>query len=531
MIDRALDSNPTLDGDSLVTALRGAIDRHGDRIALIDGVSGASVSYRELGHRIDRIAGWLDTAGVRRGDRIALWSPNTPPFAAFTFAAFELGATVTMIGASATDPEVEMQLRDAGARVVVAAPALAERALALGAGPVVALGAARGAVSLVEVLERGPARPRDVHGADPGGPALLPYSSGTTGLPKGVVLTHRNLVVVCRQIQQALEIRERDVTLAVAPFAHILGITAELLVPLVSGAAVVTVPRFAPVEFIELLERHRVTYLAVPPPIAMALAEMPLGDRDLSSLELIAVGGAPLPDAVHHALERRLPRCSIGQGWGLTETSGAISLPNRSSGSRPGTVGRPLLGTEVRAVDIDSGVDQPPGSDGELWVRGPQIMAGYLGRPDATAAMIDADGWLRTGDLGHIDDDGSVVIVDRLKELIKVNAFQVAPAEVEAALVAHPDIRDAAVVGRPDPRKGEVPVAYVVARCPVERAALDAWLTPRRAHHKRPVDIIVVEQLPRTPSGKLRRQLLRDRDVVSSSAAKVGSSISPEPKE
>jgi len=332
-------------------------------------------------------------------------------------------------------------------------------------------------------------------------------------MPKGVVLTHRNLVVVCRQIQQALEVRERDVTLAVAPFAHILGITAELLVPLISGATVVTVPRFAPAQLVELLERHRVTYLAVPPQIAMALAEMELADRDLSSLELIAVGGAPLPDAVHHALARRLPRCAIGQGWGLTETSGAISLPRRSSGSRPGTVGRPLLATEVRVVDIDSGVDQPAGSDGELWVRGPQIMAGYLGRPEATAAMIDADGWLRTGDLGHIDDDGNVVIVDRLKELIKVNALQVSPAEVEGVLVTHPTIRDAAVVGRPDPRKGEVPIAYIVARGPVERAALDAWLAERLAPHKRPIDVIAVEQLPRTPSGKLRRQLLRDRDV------------------
>src|SRR6185436_11896573 len=183
MIDRALENDAMLDGDSLVAALHGAIDRHGDRIALIDGTSGASVSYRELGRRIDRIAGWLHTAGVRGGDRIALWSANTPPFAAFTFAALELGAAVTMIGASAADPEVEIQLRDAAARVVVAAPGLAERALALGAGPVVALGAARGAVSLAEVLERAPTRPRDAPGVDPGAPALLPYSSGTTGLP------------------------------------------------------------------------------------------------------------------------------------------------------------------------------------------------------------------------------------------------------------------------------------------------------------------------------------------------------------
>jgi acyl-CoA synthetase (AMP-forming)/AMP-acid ligase II len=207
-------------------------------------------------------------------------------------------------------------------------------------------------------------------------------------------------------------------------------------------------------------------------------------------------------------LAERLPGCAIGQGWGLTETSGTLSVPRRGTGSRPGTVGRLLPGTELRVVDPATGVDT--GQDGELWVRGPQVMAGYLGRPTATAEMIDGDGWLRTGDLGHVDPDGSVVIVDRLKELIKVSAFQVAPAELEGLLVEHPAIADAAVVRRPDARTGEAPVALVVPGpgADVDPDAIREWVAARVAPYKRLREVHVVDSLPRTPSGKLLRRLL-----------------------
>ena len=272
------------------------------------------------------------------------------------------------------------------------------------------------------------------------------------------MLSHRQLVTVCRQIGSALAIDDHDVTLAVAPWFHILGFTAELLVPLTCGATVVTTPRFEPAAFLTLLEQHGVTYLAGPPSLAGFLATHPaVGEHDLTRVELLGFGGAPLPPAVHEALARRLPHVTIGQGWGLTETSGAICLPTRQAGSRPGAVGPLLPNTELRVVDPATGRELGPGIDGELQARGPQTMLGYLHRPDETADMVTTDGWVRTGDLGHVTVDGDVVVVDRLKELIKVNAFQVAPAEVEAALVGHPDVADAAVVARSDDRRGKCP--------------------------------------------------------------------------
>ena len=486
----------------------GLIDTAPIDTAPIDMVSGATMTYAELGRAVERIAAWLSADGVRAGDRVAIWAPNGPPVAAFMLGALHLGATVTGVNPASTDGEVRVQLDDADACAIVTVPGLVERALALGRRRVIVIGDAPGAISMSEVLA---CTAVDAHVAvDCDSVAVLPYSSGTTGLPKGVMLTHRQLVTACRQIARSLDADAHDVTLAVAPWFHILGMTAELLVPLTVGATVVTMPRFDPVGFLEAIERHRVTYVAVPPPVAAFLAHHPnIAGHDLTSLELLASGGAPLPAATHEELTRRLPGCAVGQGWGLTETSGAISLPRRPGGTRPGTVGTLLPNTELRVVHPDRGELLPAGETGELHARGPQTMLGYLDRPDATAEMIITDGWVRTGDLGHVDRDGNVVVVDRLKELIKVNAFQVAPAEVEAVIVGHPAVADAAVVGAPDARTGETPIAYVVANREVETEVLQAWIDERVAPYKRPSTIHFVDHLPRTPSGKLLRRQLR----------------------
>jgi acyl-CoA synthetase (AMP-forming)/AMP-acid ligase II len=496
-------------GDAVGRAARG----YSSRLALIDGPSGRAVSHGELARRIGRIAGWLYADGLRPGHCVATWAPNLAPVAACTLATMTLGASVTCVNPAWTDDEVQAQLGDADARVVVTIPDLADRARSFGVRRVIVLGeAAPWAVPIAALLAGHADAPRfDV---DCDSVALLPYSSGTTGLPKGVMLSHRQLVTVSRQIARALSVDDHDVTLAVAPWFHILGFTAELLVPLMAGATIVTTPRFDPATFLDLLERHRVTYLAGPPPLVSFLAEHPhLHDHDLSHLELIGSGGAPLPATTHDALVRRLPRSAVGQGWGLTETSGAICIPTRPAGTAPGTVGPLLPNTELRVVDPTSGAELGPGVDGELQARGPQTMLGYLHRPNETADMITGDGWVRTGDLGHVDNDGTVVVVDRLKDLIKVNGFQVAPAEVEAALVQHPVIVDAAVVGRPDERRGQVPVAYIVANASVSVDELAEWITPRLAPYKHPAEYRQVEQLPRTPSGKLLRRHL-DHPVV-----------------
>ncbi|HEX8929733.1 MAG TPA: AMP-binding protein, partial [Actinomycetota bacterium] len=219
------------------------------------------------------------------------------------------------------------------------------------------------------------------------------------------------------------------------------------------------------------------------------------------------------------AVADRFPGVVVGQGWGLTETAVGATMPDRDLGTVPGSVGRVMPGTELRVADPETGHDLGAGERGELLVRGPQVMAGYLRRPEATAATIDADGWLRTGDLGFVDTDGNVFVADRLKELIKVSAYQVAPAELEALLLTHPAVTDAAVIGRPDAAHGEVPVAVVVCRVPVDEAELLAFVAERVTPYKRLRAVRFAESLPRTPSGKLLRRALRDQVLAAATTS------------
>ena len=330
-----------------------------------------------------------------------------------------------------------------------------------------------------------------------------------------MLLTHANLVTSVRQVGSGLRVGERDTLLAVPPFSHIMGFLVTLAVPLSSGATVVTMPRFDPGRFLELLQRHRVTVLVGAPPMFQVLLRHPLAaGADLGSLELLVCGGAPLTADAQRALSARLPGATVGQAWGLTETTVGLSMPDRDAGSVPGTVGRVMPNTELRVVDPGTGRDLAAGQPGELLARGPQVMAGYLHRPEATAAMVDPDGWLRTGDLGLVDGEGNVVIVDRLKELIKVSGYQVAPAELEALLATHPAVADAAVLRRPDPASGEVPVAVVVPRpgADPDPDELLAWVAERVEPHKRVRAVRFADAIPRTPSGKLLRRALADQE-------------------
>lgn len=498
-------------GTTLPALVQERIERQPDRTALIDGESGASVTYAELGRRVRRISAWLAHRGIAAGQTVALWAPNTPPWAACALATMRLGAVVTPINPSWTVEETAKQVVDAGAAIVVTTPQLAGLAAEMtGIRQVVVIGEHPYATALRDVLAC--EYPEPPAADDQDAVALLPYSSGTTGLPKGVLLTHTNLVTMVRQVRAVARFSERDTVLALAPFFHVLGGIVTLAVPLAVGATVVTIPRFDPALVLDLIERHRISLTAVPPPVAGFLAHHPaVAGRDLSSLELLAVGGAPLPMPVHHALATRLPRCVVGQGWGLTETAAGVCVPDRYHPSPPGSVGRLLPNTELTVIDPQSGRVVGPGVPGELWVRGPQVMAGYLNQPAATAEILDPDGWLHTGDLGHVDPDGNVFVLDRLKELIKVDGYQVAPAELETLLLAHPSITDAAVIGRPDDRHGELPVAYVVAAEPLDTPTITAWLAQRTAAYKRIVDIVTIDALPRTPSGKLLRRVLRQQ--------------------
>jgi acyl-CoA synthetase (AMP-forming)/AMP-acid ligase II len=494
-------------GDSTLHSSIAATARAmGDRVALVDGPSGATVTYEALAARIDRAAAGLAARGLRTGDVLAIWAPNAPEWAIAALGAMAAGATVTGVSPVGTERELAGQLMDCEASILATVPALvsAARDVAQTAG-------VREVVLLDEIEGDGPVPAVALDPARAVG--LLPYSSGTTGLPKGVMLTHANLVAGVGQVRSALKVQPRDTIVAVAPFAHVMGFVITLAAALASGAALVTLPRFALKSFLELVERHRATMLIVPPPVMAALAGHPAVEgRDLSSIEFVVAGGAPVPEETARAVDERLPGAVVRLGYGLTETTATATAPDRELTVAPGSVGRAMPDTELRVVDPQTGADLGPGERGELWVRGPQTMAGYLHRPDATAAMVDADGWLRTGDLVVVDDDGQVFIVDRLKELIKVNGFQVAPAELEALLVTHPAVADAAVIARPDAARGEAPVAVVVAREALDVDDLMEWVARRVAPYKRIRAVRFVAAIPRTASGKILRRLLIEQE-------------------
>jgi acyl-CoA synthetase (AMP-forming)/AMP-acid ligase II len=274
-------------------------------------------------------------------------------------------------------------------------------------------------------------------------------------------------------------------------------------------------PRFDLEEFLRVLQEQRITRALLVPPIVYALATHPLvASYDLSALELIGSGAAPLDAELARACARRIG-CPIVQGYGLTETTTAVSTTAGAPlGSRHSSVGVLLPGTEARIVDPASGQDPGAGEPGELWVRGPQVMRGYLNAEPATAAVLDPDGWLRTGDLCRADRDGYLFVVDRVKELIKYKGYQVAPAELEAVLSAHPQVADVAVVRSPDQEAGEIPKAFVVANGPVDAEALMAWVAERVAPHKRIRRVEFVDEIPKGPYGKILRHILLERDLA-----------------
>jgi acyl-CoA synthetase (AMP-forming)/AMP-acid ligase II len=490
--------------------------RRADAAALVDGPSGRTLTYGQLAGGVRRVAAGLAARGFARGDVFAIHSPNVPEYALAFYGVSAAGGVNTTISPLYTVDELAFQLRDAGARFLLTVPPFLDRALAAAAATgveeVFVLGEGEGATPFASLLANGDTPPPvDI---DPATDLVsMPYSSGTTGLPKGVMLTHRNLVANLAQCRPVLVSEEGDRLIAVLPFFHIYGQVVLMAAALWNGATLVTMPRFDLEDFLRILQEQRVTHAFVVPPIVLALAKHPMVDKyDLSSLRFILSGAAPLDASLEQACAGRLD-CDAVQGWGLTETSPVLTtVAGAPLGPRPGSVGVLLPNTELRVVDPATGADLGRNQTGELVTRGPQVMKGYLNNPRATADMLDPDGWLHTGDLGHVDDDGYVYVVDRVKELIKYKGLQVAPAELEAVLLAHPDIADAAVVRSPDEEAGEVPKAFVVARKPLSAEEVMAFVAERVAPHKRVRRVEFVDEIPKAVSGKILRRVLMERD-------------------
>ncbi|MFF5473041.1 4-coumarate--CoA ligase family protein [Streptomyces achromogenes] len=503
-------------------AVLGRAGTFGDLPALVDGTDGTTLTYEQVDRFHRRLAAALADTGVRKGDVLALHSPNTIAFPLAFYAATRAGATVTTAHPLATAEEFARQLRDSAARWIVTVSALLETArraagLAGGVREILVCDSAPGHRSLTDLLATTAPEPRVA--VDPAEDiAVLPYSSGTTGTPKGVMLTHRQIATNLAQLDPAVPAGPGDRILAVLPFFHIYGLTALMNGPLRKGATVVVLPRFELETFLAAIEKHRITGLYVAPPIVLALAKHPAVSRyDLSCLKYVISAAAPLDDRLARACSARLGLPPIGQAYGMTELSpGTHVVPlDRLREAPAGTVGRLLPGTEMRIVSLDGPRrDLGPGEPGEILIRGPQVMKGYLGRPDATAALIDPDGWLHTGDVGHTDADGWLFVVDRVKELIKYKGYQVAPAELEALLLTHPGIADAAVIGARDEDGNEIPHAFVVrhpgADGPAEHEVL-GFVAERVAPYKRVRRITFTDTVPRAASGKILRRQLRER--------------------
>jgi 4-coumarate--CoA ligase len=486
-------------------------DEFPDREALVDGSTGRALTYAELRDAIRRFAGGLQARGFGVGDTLAIMAPNIPEYAVVFHGVAHAGGTVTTLNPTYTPDEIRHQLNDSKATLMVTVSAVLP----------VATQAVEG-TSITEVFSIDPAdgaspisglfgEPIDQVPVDPATHVVvMPYSSGTTGLSKGVMLTHANLVANLAQMEHVLKY-EAAVALAALPFFHIYGMQVLMNGLLAEGCTIITMARFDLPQALGLIQDRKVTHFFAVPPMVLALAKHPIiDDYDLSSLELVFSGAAPLGADLAAEASKRIG-CEITQGYGMTELS-PVSHATPPGQGKPGTVGVTVSNTECRIVNAD-GEDQGVGGEGELWVRGPQVMKGYFGNASATDATIDPEGWLHTGDVGIFDDDGHLRIVDRVKELIKYKGFQVPPAELEALLITHPAVADVAVIGVPDDEAGELPKAFIVLKPGAEASAADLqeFVKGKVASYKQVRQVAFVDEIPKSASGKILRRMLRDQ--------------------
>ncbi len=489
-----------------------------DKPAIIDGLSGRSYTYGELQRATDRVAGGLDARGFRPGEVLAILAPNLPEYAIAFHAAATVGGTATTINPTYTAEEVRFQLEDSRAKLLLTIPMFLETAREASVGTSVeeifVLGDGEGATSFSELLAAEPFS-GEVEIDPDNDVVVLPYSSGTTGLPKGVMLTHSNLVSNLAQSQHFTGLDEDEVIVAVLPFFHIYGMQVLMNGVLYNGATTVTMPRFDLAEFLKIVQDYKVTRLYLVPPIILALAKHPMVDEyDLSSVKQIFSGAAPLGGEIEAEAAERVGT-EVVQGYGLTETS-PVTHATQPGKARSGSIGFVISNTEVRVVDPETGSDLGVGEEGEIWIKGPQVMLGYLNNLEATRETIDDDGWLHTGDIGRVDGDGYWYITDRLKELIKYKGFQVAPAELEALLLTHPAIADSAVIPIQDVEAGEIPKAYVVLKPGQEATAEEImeYVAGKVATYKQLRLLEFIDEIPKSLSGKILRRVLREREAT-----------------
>jgi acyl-CoA synthetase (AMP-forming)/AMP-acid ligase II len=494
--------------------LRRSAERFGDKPALI-GADGTVRTYRELWSNARKVARFLQDHGIEKGDKVGVFSPNHVDYASVFYGALLTGATVTTLNPLYREREIEHQLDDAEAVALfvfslMAAPVEAARPnlpRLRHVWPIDGLSDLLGGVSEeyrpVEINAR-----EDV--------AVLPYSSGTTGLPKGVMLTHHNIASNVKQGQATEQVTPDAVSLCTLPFFHIYGMTVLMSTGLAMGTTGIVMMRFDVEQMMALVGKYRMTNLYLAPPAVLAMANVPDPSRfDTSSLRVVVSGAAPLPVEVAERV-RSTYGCLVAQGYGMTETSPTTNT-NPLDRIKIESCGPPVADTFEKIVSLETGKELAAGEVGEVAVRGPQVMKGYWKRPEETRGCLSEDGWLLTGDIGWLDEDGYLYILDRKKEMIKYKGYQVAPAELEAILHEHPAVQDAAVIPKPHLEGGEIPKAFVVLREGFQASPeeLMAFVADKVAPYKKIREVEYMTEIPKTLSGKILR-----RDLIEQERAK-----------